>query len=280
MEGFIVKNSVKERKYNFTFYLGLAFVTFFVFLFFMSYVYSKDPIAMDLANKFSLPNSENLLGTDQFGRDILARIMYSMRSVFSVGIGSVFVGAFFGTLIGAVAGGSHKIIERILMSFIDGLVAFPGILLAMLVVFIMGRGPLNTVVAIGIMMIPVYARLTFSTILEEKEKLHIKAAKSYGMGKFEIINNHIFPVLFPKLVTQFTSNIAGAIMIESSLSFLGLGIQPPYASLGLMLKEAQQTVLLHPFVIIPPGLSLIVVILGFVLLGDTLSDMLISRRSG
>lgn len=273
-----VRATAKPNGAKISFYIGLFFIVIFLFLFIMSYIYPADPTEFDMANRFAMPTAEALFGRDQFGRDVLARVMYSMRSVFTVGIGSVSVGMLIGTLIGTIAGTSNRWIQRILMSVIDGLIAFPGILLAMLIVFLVGKGAMNTILAIGIMMIPVFARLAYSTMLEHQSKLYIKAAVSYGLKKPSIIWNHIFPALLPKIITQFTSSVAGAIMIESSLSFLGLGVQPPNASLGLMLREAQQYVLLYPFLIIPPGVSLIIVVLGFIFVGDALNDSLTTRR--
>lgn len=278
METFIVNNMEKRSSFKLPFYMGLFIIGIFVALLLLSFVYPVDPTIFDMKNKFSGPTAEHPFGTDQFGRDVMSRIMYSMRSVFSVGIGSVTVGAMLGIFIGSLAGLSNKFIERIAMSLIDGLIAFPGILLAMIVVFVLGKGVMNSIVAIGILMIPSYARLTYSVILENKEKLYVKAARSYGMGNFEIIKNHIFPDLLPKLIIQLSSSIGGAIMIESSLSFLGLGVQPPNASLGLMLKEAREFVLLRPFMVVPAGVCLLLLVLGFNLVGDFLNDNLLRRK--
>ncbi|UUX33603.1 ABC transporter permease [Fundicoccus culcitae] len=273
-----IQSSVKKYGIKFSLYIGIFFILIFLALFLLSFVYPNDPTEFDMTNRFAMPSRDRLLGTDQFGRDVLARVMHSMRSVFTVGIGSVTVGMVIGTAIGTIAGASPQWLERILMSIIDGLIAFPGVLLAMLIVFLVGRGSLNTILAIGIMMIPVFARLAYSTMLEHQSKLYIKAAVSYGLSKPKIIWNHIFPALLPKIITQFTSSVAGAITIESSLSFLGLGIQPPDASLGLMLREAQQHVLLYPFQIMPAGIALIIVVLGFIFVGDALNDKLTTRR--
>ena len=267
-----------DKSTNISLFIGLALVGIFFFLFIIGFFYSVSPTETDLANKFARPSRKYILGTDHFGRDNLARIMFSMRAVFSVGVGSVFVGAFLGIIIGIIAAISSKTIKNLIMNFIDGLVAFPGILIAMLIVFILGKGVRSTVIAIGIMMLPVYSKLSYTTIKENWNNSFIKAARSYGMSKFNIVIHHIFPLLLPKIVTQISSNISAAIMIESSLSFLGLGIQPPNASLGLMIKEAQKFALIYPHIILPPGISLILLNLGFIFIGDSLNDKLVLRN--
>ncbi len=267
-----------DKSTNISLYIGIALVGIFFLLLIFSFFYKKNPTDTDLANKFAYPSERYILGTDHFGRDNLARIMFSMRSVFSVGVGSVFVGAFLGTIIGILASISPKTIKTLIMNFIDGLIAFPGILIAMLIVFILGKGVRSTVIAIGIMMLPIYAKLSYTTIKENWDKSFIKAARSYGMNKFNVVIHHIFPLLLPKIIIQISSNISSAIMIESSLSFLGLGIQPPNASLGLMLKEAQKFALVYPHIILPPGISLILINLAFIFIGDSLNDKLVLRN--
>jgi len=278
MEQTIVNAQAKKKGFNFSLFLGVFFILIVIGLFIWSFITSVDPTLFDMTNRFDGWSMAHPLGTDQFGRDVLTRVAYSMRSVFTVGVGSVLLGLIIGMIIGSIAGIAPTFIQRLLMSVVDGLIAFPGILLAMLIVFILGDGIENTVVAIGIMMVPSYAKLSYSTVIENKQKLYVKAAKSYGLSNFQIVVSHIYPDLLPKIVTQFTSSVAGAIMIEASLSFLGLGVQPPNASLGLMLKEAQKDVLLRPEIVIPAGVSLMIVVLGFNLIGDALNDKLLNRR--
>ena len=278
MNSVYVNRRIKRDSSNLSLYIGLFFIVIFSLLFLMSFVYPIDPLKHDLSNRFSGINSSNLLGTDQFGRDILSRIMFSTRSVFTVGIGSVMFGTVIGTIIGLSAGIVKRPFNRILMSIVDGLQAFPGVLLAMLVVFIMGRGIMSTIIAIGIMMIPIFARLSYSTVLEVKPNLYIRAAQSYGLETYKIVIRHIFPTVLPKLITQLTSSIASAILMESSLSFLGLGVQPPNASLGLMVNEAQSNILAHPYQMFPPGIVLTIVVLGFIFVGDALNDRLLAER--
>jgi len=238
-----------------------------------------DPEKMETASRFELPNPRHLLGTDQFGRDVLSRIMAASRSALLVGLCSVGLGAAVGTLAGSVSAMSTPVIRSTIMRFIDGMMAFPGILLAMMLVAVIGKGLRGALIAIAIFMIPSYSRLAYSMVLENKQKLHVKAARSYGCGPGRIVVSHILPDMLPRLVTQFSSSIGGAVLIESSLSFLGLGIQPPVASWGMMLNEARQFVLQHPFLAVPPGMVLLVTVLGFNLWGDGLNDFLIGGSS-
>ncbi|MGB4439368.1 MAG: ABC transporter permease [Sedimentibacter sp.] len=268
-----------NKKKNITLLLGIALVIIIIGMCVVSFFYTPHvPYEMHAKDRFSMPTEEYLLGTDQFGRDILSRIMISSRYALLVGIVSVFIGAMIGLIIGSVAAFSNNIIQNIIMRFIDGLMSFPGILLAMLFVAILGKGLWNSVLAIGIFMIPVYARLSYSLVLNQKNNLYVKAAKSYGAGNLRIIFKHIMPSILPNLITQFSSSIGNAILVESSLSFLGLGIQPPDASWGLMLSESRQFTLTNPFIAVFPGIALIISLLGFNLIGDALNDSLIKKK--
>lgn len=238
-----------------------------------------DPNKMDTANRFALPTFSHWLGTDQFGRDVLSRVMIASRSALLVGLGSVSVGTAAGLLLGSLAAMAGPRLQALIMRIIDGFMAFPGILLAMMLVAVLSKGLINSVIAIGIFMIPSFSRLVYSMILENKTRLYVKAARSYGCRSGQIVISHIFPDMLPRLITQFSSAVGGAILTESSLSFLGLGIQPPSASWGLMLSEARQFVLSYPFLAVAPGAVLLVAALGFNLVGDGLNDRLVKRGS-
>ena len=238
-----------------------------------------DPNKMNTANRLLLPNREYWLGTDQFGRDIFSRLIISVRYALMAGFCSVLSGAFLGILIGSTAGIYGGILQSLFMRVIDGLMAFPGTLLALMLVSVTGKGFWNAVLAIAIFMIPSFARLSFSLVLDQKNELYVKAAKSYGTGSFRLIYKHIFPSMLPRLITQFSSGIGSAILLESALSFLGLGVQPPNASLGLMLSESRNFALTYPYLAIPPGIALAVIVLLFNLLGDALNDRAIDRRT-
>lgn len=264
---------------NISLILGIILVLIIIAVWVLSFVYMPyPPNEMNIPDKFLKPSidSEHILGTDNFGRDILSRIMYGSRNVLLVGIGSVTLGTLLGIFLGAVAA-MKRFANTIIMRIMDGLMAFPGILLAMMLVAVLERGIQGSIIAISIFMVPVFSRLVYSMILDTEALLYIKAAKSYGSSRKQIFFRHYIPAMLPRLITQFTSAIGSAVMIETSLSFLGLGIQPPYASWGLMLSESRQFFLSYPYLAVAPGIAIIITVLGFNLIGDGLNDILINR---
>ncbi|WP_313339866.1 ABC transporter permease [Sedimentibacter sp.] len=270
-------------KKNLSIALGIFLVILILAVCLLSFIYMPhEPNEMNISQKFLKPgmNSEYILGTDNFGRDILSRIMYGSRNVLLVGIGSVTLGTFIGIILGAIAAINNKFISAVIMRIMDGLMAFPGILLALMLVTVIGRGIKGSVIAISIFMVPVFSRLVYSMILDTENLLYIKAARSYGSSNSTIFVRHYIPAMLPRLITQFSSAIGSAVMIETSLSFLGLGIQQPFASWGLMLSESRQFFLNYPYLAVAPGIAIIITVLGFMLIGDGLNDMLIHRRSG
>lgn len=267
-------------KKDFALIVGLILVGLIVLLFLLSFTpLSKRAEEMDLDKTFAAPTVEHVLGTDQFGRDIFARITLSTRYVVLVSLGAVSLGALVGIVLGSIAGMGPSLISSLILRLTEGMLAFPGILLALMLVFVLGKGIKNSVIAIAIFMVPVFCKSSYALILEKKNLLYIKAAKSYGMGDVDIVVHHMLPSMLPKLFTQFTSSMSRAILTEGSLSFLGLGIQPPRASLGLMLSEARLYYLAHPFLGIPAGIILMMAVLGFSLLGDYVNDLWIGVAS-
>ncbi len=269
-----------KKKYHL--YGGSLLTLLVVITCLLSFVYMPHgPNDMNLAMRFTGPgqNAQYILGTDYFGRDILSRIIYGSRSVLMVCLLAVALGSLAGSVMGAVAAIVKGPLSALIMRSIDGLMAFPGILLAMMMVAAVGKGQGGAVIAISIFMIPPFARLVYSLILDSENLLFIKAAKSYGITRARLLRKHYLPLLLPRLVTQFTACIGAAIMIETSLSFLGLGVQPPNASWGLMLNEARQHFLQYPYLAVMPGLAIALAVLGFNLLGDGLNDLLLRRRS-
>lgn len=278
------KNTTKNKnKLNLSLVLGLILVLAIAAVCLVSFIYMPhDPTEMNTAFKFLKPgnNTEFIFGTDNFGRDILSRLMRGSRTVLLVGVVSTGVGAVIGIMFGAFAGMEKGVISTIIMRFIDGVMAFPGILLAMMLVTVIGRGLKGSIVAIAIFIVPTFARLVYSMVLDTESMLFVKAAKSYGITNSRLFKKHYMPIMATRLITQFSSSIAHAIMIETSLSFLGLGIQPPNASWGLMLNESRQYFLMNPYLAVAPGVAIVLTVLGFNLLGDGLNDLLESRKGG
>jgi len=275
----MLKSLNKFRK-NFSLSIGIVLILLILITWILSYIYLPfAPNEMNISERFMLTDfsSYHRLGTDNFGRDILSRIMMGSRTVLLVGIGSVSIGALIGITLGALASIFKKGFGTVIMRIMDGLMAFPGILLAMMLVTVVGTGEKGSIIAISIFMIPTFARLVNSMMLDNENLLYIKAAKSYGSTNLHIFIQHYIPAMLPRLITQFSSAIGSAVMIETSLSFLGLGIQPPNASWGLMLNESRQFFLIYPYLAVAPGIAIIITILGFNLLGDGLNDLLIHR---
>ncbi len=267
---------------NYSLLIGIILILCILFICVISFIYIPyAPNEMNISERFIKPNSdqEHPLGTDNFGRDILSRIMVGSRTVLLVSISSVTIGALIGITLGAISAQFKKVIGSSIMRIMDGLMSFPGILLALMLVTVVGRGTIGSIIAISIFMIPTFSRLVNSMMLDAESLLYIKAAKSYGSTNMQIFIKHFVPAMLPKLITQFSSAVGSAVMIETSLSFLGLGIQPPNASWGLMLSEARQFFLQYSYLAVAPGIAIIITVLGFNLIGDGLNDFLLKRRS-
>ena len=273
----IVMKKVNKNLLVGMFLLGLVAVMCAISFFYLP----CDPDSMDNLNTYLKPgaSASHLLGTDHFGRDILSRIMVGSRTVLLIGFVSVVLGAAAGILLGSLAAMIKGAVESLIMYAIDGLMAFPGTLLALMLVAVIGKGEHGAILAIGIYTIAPFARLTHAMILEDESALSIKAARSFATGSVRLFTHYYLPALLPRLITQFSASVGSAIMTEASLSFLGLGVQPPSASWGLMLSEAKQYVLLYPYLAFAPGIAIFMTVLSFHLISDGLNDILIERRT-
>lgn len=270
------------KKRNLNLILGVLLLALIAAMCLTSFFYMPfEPNVMDNANAYKGPHQAigHLFGTDQFGRDILSRIMYGSRTVLLIGFVSVTGGAIVGCLLGASAAIFKKVYGSIVMRAMEGLMAFPGTLLALMMVAVVGKGQTGAMIAISFYTIAPFARLMHTLILENESLLAIKAAKSFGVSRGRLLTHYYLPMLLPRLLTQFSASVASAIMTEAALSFLGLGVQAPNASWGLMLSEAKQYALFYPYLAIAPGIAIFTAVLGFNLLSDGLNDLLIGRRS-
>jgi len=264
---------------NKNFLIGTILVSFLLLIMIISFFYTPyDPVKMDYGNTFKNSSIQHLFGTDNFGRDILSRIMEGTQTAFYVGFFTILIGGIIGIFIGSLAGYFGGIIDEILMRFIDAQMAFPGVLIALIIISIFGTGITNTIIALGIMSIPRFARMTRGGYLQFKEVEFVKAAKARGAGSFRIMYIHILPNIVSSLVVTASLTFASAILAEAGLSYLGLGIQPPTPSWGMMLKDAQNFIYIHPIEIIFPGIMITIMVLGFNFLGDGLRDLLDSKK--
>lgn len=220
------------------------------------------------------PSAEHWLGVDSLGRDIFSRILMGTRISLAAGIFSVLVGMMIGTTLGLLAGYYEGWADRIIMRICDVLFAFPGILLAIAVVAIMGSGMANVVVAVAIFSIPAFARLVRGNTLVLKQLTYIESARSIGASDWTILFRHILPGSVSSIVVFFSMRIGMSIITAASLSFLGLGAQPPMPEWGAMLNEARSDMVIAPHVAIFPSLAIFLTVLAFNLLGDGLRDAL------
>ncbi|SAK50525.1 binding-protein-dependent transport system inner membrane protein [Caballeronia catudaia] len=220
------------------------------------------------------PSAAHWFGVDSLGRDILSRILVGSRISLSAGLLSVVIGAVIGTFFGLLAGYYEGWWDRIVMRIADVLFAFPGILLAIGVVAILGNGMVNVVCAVAIFSIPAFARLVRGNTLALKHLTYIEAAKSIGASDWTILARHILPGTISSVVVYFTMRIGTSIITAASLSFLGLGAQPPTPEWGAMLNEARADMAMAPHVAIFPSLAIFFTVLAFNLLGDGLRDAL------
>lgn len=220
------------------------------------------------------PSALHWLGVDALGRDILSRILLGARISLAAGIFSVLAGMVIGTLLGLLAGYYEGLWDRIIMRICDVLFAFPGILLAIAVVAIMGSGMANVIVAVAIFSIPAFARLVRGNTLVLKQQTYVESARSIGASDATILLRHILPGTFSSIVVYFSMRIGMSIITAASLSFLGLGAQPPMPEWGAMLNEARSDMVTAPHIALFPSLAIFLTVLAFNLLGDGLRDAL------
>ncbi|WP_409308855.1 glutathione ABC transporter permease GsiD [Pectobacterium sp. B1J-3] len=226
------------------------------------------------------PSAVHWLGVDSLGRDIFSRILLGTRISLAAGIFSVLVGMLLGTSLGLLAGYYEGWWDRIIMRICDVLFAFPGILLAIAVVAIMGSGMANVIVAVAIFSIPAFARLVRGNTLVLKHQTYIESARSIGASDWVIVFRHILPGTVSSIVVYFSMRIGMSIITAASLSFLGLGAQPPTPEWGAMLNEARSDMVIAPHVAIFPSLAIFLTVLAFNLLGDGLRDALDPKLKG
>src|SRR5690625_1686083 len=228
----------------------------------------------DLANRLQPPSSEHWLGTDDLGRDILTRIVFGARISLKVGFFAVTGALFFGTFLGILAGYFGRWIDMLISRLFDILLAFPSILLAIAVVAILGASLENALIAIAIINVPIFGRLVRSKVISLREEEYIMAAKAQGMKNGRIIMHHILPNSLALIIVQSTLGFGTAILDAAALGFLGLGAQPPLPEWGKMLADSRDYIQLAPWTLIVPGVAIVLVVLGFNLIGDGLRDAL------
>ena len=240
----------------------------------------QDPAKQSLFEKRARPGAKYVLGADEFGRDILSRVVYGARIALVVGLVSVGIALGLGLLLGSLAGFLGGWVDAGIMRGVEVLLAFPYLLLAIAVVSALGPGALNTTIAVGIWGTPHVTRIVRGAVLALRETEYVRAARALGAGGPALVGRHILPNILPTVIVYGSLFMADAILVEAALSFLGLGVQPPTPSWGLMVATGRDFLLVTPHITTIPGLAIMLAVLGFNLLGDGLRDALDPRLRG
>ena len=256
---------------------GVLLAMFLFVAAFAPWIAPRDPLDQDLYARLSGPSARSWFGTDDFGRDILSRVIFGARVSLRIGLAAVAIALGTGTLIGLVSGYRGGVLDLVLMRLMDMMLAFPSILLAIVVVAILGPSLQNAMLAVGIVSIPVYARLVRGLVLTIREHDYVTAARAIGAGDARIILTAILPNCVAPLTVQSTLGMAGAILDAAGLSFIGLGAQPPTPEWGAMLSGGRDFILTAPWLLTFPGLAILLTVLSLNLLGDGLRDALDPR---
>ncbi len=233
-----------------------------------------DPLKPTPLDRLKGPSEEHLFGTDSLGRDIFSRVIYGARISILIGLISVSISLLPGTLLGLLAGYFGGRVDSLIMRLMDMLLAFPAILLAIFITAILGPSLPNTMVAVGIVYIPHYARIVRASVLSLKEQLFVQAIAHLGGGHARILGWHILPNALPPIIVYATLGMGTAVLQAAALGFLGLGAQPPQPEWGAMLSEGRQYIQIAPHVAAFPGAAILLLVLGFNLFGDGLRDVL------
>lgn len=241
---------------------------------FSSFIAPYDVREQNVKNRYQPPSIEHLLGTDEYGRDVFSRVLIGSRVSLMVGIISISIAMVFGVLLGAYSGFKGGWIDQVLTKVIDSLMTFPSLILGILVVSALGPGERNAVIAIAIAFIPRFARVARGPAIVLKENEFIMASRACGATDIRVIVHHILPNLVGEVVVMGSLWVSTAIIIEASLSFLGLGVQPPTPSWGMMIKAGVDEIQMAPWLAVFPGLAISLAVLAFNLLGDGLRDLL------
>jgi peptide/nickel transport system permease protein len=238
------------------------------------YLATHDPYRQSIRERLEGPSGRHLLGTDNFGRDLYSRILHGYRTSIATAVGAVALATLAGGLAGLAAAYAGGWTDRVIMRLMDVLLAFPIILLAIAVLAVLGPGSVNTGLAIGIVYTPIFARLARGPALTVLSWDYVAAARALGARAPRIVLRHVLPNIAAPLMVQVTLSLSTAILVEASLSFLGLGTQPPIPSLGLMLSDSRDFLLLSPWTSVFSGLAILLASFGFNLFGDGLRDLL------
>ena len=267
-----------KKARNSFFYIGGGISLMMTLLILMGYIWTPySPTQMDASAQMQAPSLQHLLGTDNFGRDIFSRVLQGAGTSFLIAVSVVAIGCLAGILVGSLCGYYGGTADVILTRVCDSITAFPSILLALVIVSVVGSGTYNIILALGILFIPSFARIVRGEFARCRHLNYIQSAKLMGVGDARILFSHILPNTFSVLLPAITIGFNNAILSEASMSFLGIGIQPPHASLGSMLNDSQTYLRSAPWYALSVGATIVLLILGFSLLSEGLQQR--SRRN-
>ena len=261
--------------------VGLCFILFWVILAILApYIVPYDPLELKFSEKLLAPGMNgHLLGTDQYGRDVLSRILYGARISIWCGVISVGISLVIGTALGGIAGYYGGVVSIIIMRVMDAMSAFPSLVLAIVIASVIGRGTVSAMIAVGIVSIPDYARLMFAETSSIRGRPYIEAGVAIGLKNSQLIIRHVLPNCMSQLLVKATLGLGFAILTVSSLSFIGMGVQPPTPEWGNMISEARSYIISGEWWMATfPGLAIMTSILGFNLVGDGVRDILDPRN--
>jgi peptide/nickel transport system permease protein len=238
------------------------------------------PNDINMAQTLAKPSVEHWLGTDNLGRDVLSRIIYGARTSLIIAVGATAMSVILGETLGLIAAHFGGIVFQIIMRIIDALMAVPMLLVALIMASLLGGGVKNVILALGVGMLSVHARMMCAQALSVKQKDFILAAKAMGIGDMRMMLRHIFPNAFPALMVVITVGLGAVILAEAGLSFLGVGVMPPYPAWGSMISDGYKYILSNPALSFSPGVAIMLVVFGFNMMGDGLRDALDPRLRG
>jgi peptide/nickel transport system permease protein len=257
---------------------GAGVLTIVLFLTLLAPVLSPyDPVQMAPRDRLQAPSVEHIFGTDDFGRDVFTRVLYGGRLSLQVGLISVGIACTIGTILGIISGYYGRTADVVIMRLMDMMLAFPGILLALAIVAVLGKSLPNVMIAVGISTIPLFTRIVRASTLSVKQTDYVEAARALGCSDRRIMWRHILPNIITPIIIIATNGVAGAIISGAALSFLGLGAQPPTPEWGIMLSEGRVYLRAATWVTTFPGLAIMITVLSINLLGDGLRDILDPR---
>ena len=267
-----MKKKGNKRQYNIFLIVGIVIVLTAIFIAVFCPIITKyDPLLVNVKERITAPTGQHKLGTDDMGRDVLSRMFFGVRASMIIGVSVAIISTVAGIIVGVIAG-YYKKVDNVLMRILDGVMAFPSIIIAIALAGILGTGKINIIIALSVAYFPTMARIVRSSVLSLRDIEYVQSIKVLGASDAYIIIHHIIPNIISPIIVQMTFIFALAVFDEAALSYLGVGIRAPEPSLGGMVSDARKYMSVAPWTILYPGLMIAYIVLGLNLLGDGLRD--------